>query len=46
MILQSLKEYYDRKAADSESGIAPYGWERKEIPYLIVIDRMGNLVSV
>lgn len=46
MILQSLKEYYDRRAADSESGIAPYGWERKEIPYLIVIDRMGNLVSV
>ncbi len=46
MILQSLKEYYDRKAADPESGMAPYGWERKEIPYLIVIDRMGNLVSV
>ena len=35
MILQALKDYYDRKAADPESGIAPLGWERKEIPYLI-----------
>ena len=32
MILQALKDYYDRKAADPESGIAPLGWERKEIP--------------
>ena len=46
MILQALKEYYDRKAADPESGIAPLGWERKEIPYLIVIDREGRLVNV
>ncbi len=46
MILQALKDYYDRKAADPESGIAPLGWERKEIPYLIVLDRDGGLVSV
>ena len=46
MILQALKEYYDRKAADPKSGIAPLGWERKEIPYLIVLDREGNLVAV
>lgn len=46
MILQKLKEYYDRKAADPKSGIAPFGWERKEIPYLIVLDREGNLVAV
>ena len=32
MILQALKDYYDRKAADPESGIASLGWERKEIP--------------
>ena len=30
MILQALKDYYDRKAADPESGIASLGWERKE----------------
>ena len=46
MILQALKGYYDRKAADPESGIAPFGWERKEILYLIVLDRDGRLVNV
>ena len=46
MILQALKEYYDRKAADPESGIAPLGWEWKELPYLIVLDREGTLVNV
>ena len=46
MILQALKEYYDRKAADPESGIAPLGWEWKEIPYLIVIRSDGSLVRV
>ena len=46
MILQALKEYYDRKAAGPESGIAPLGWELKEIPYLIVLDREGRLVNV
>lgn len=46
MILQALKEYYDRKAADSDSDIAPLGWERKEIPYLIVLGEDGSLVRV
>ena len=46
MILQALKEYYDRKAADPESGIAPEGWEKKEIPFIIVIDKEENLVQI
>lgn len=46
MILQALKAYYDRKASDPDSGIAPLGWERKEIPYLFVLDRAGNLVNI
>ncbi len=46
MILQALKEYYDRKAADPESGIAPVGWEKKEIPFIIVIDRDGKFVQI
>ena len=46
MILQALKEYYDRKAADPDSGIAPLGWEWKEIPYLIVLREDGSLVRV
>lgn len=46
MILQALKEYYDRKAADPDSGIAPLGWEWKEIPFLVVIDADGNFVNI
>ncbi|MBN1980299.1 MAG: type I-C CRISPR-associated protein Cas8c/Csd1 [Chitinivibrionales bacterium] len=46
MILQALKEYYDRKAADPESGIAPQGWEKKEIPFIITIDDEGGLIQI
>ena len=46
MIIQALKEYYDRKAADPDSGIAPLGWEWKEIPYLIIIQGDGSFVHV
>ena len=46
MILQALKEYYDRKAADPDSGIAPLGWEWKEITYLIIIQGDGSFVHV
>lgn len=46
MILQALKEYYDRKAADPESGIAPEGWEWKEIPFIVVLDIKGELVYI
>lgn len=46
MILQALKEYYDRKAADPDSGIAPFGWEWKEIPFLVVIDSNGKFVNI
>ncbi len=46
MILQALKEYYDRKATDPDSGIAPAGWERKEIPFIIVLNRKGDFVQI
>lgn len=46
MILQALKEYYDRKAADPDSGIAPLGWQWKEIPFLFVIKEDGQFVRV
>lgn len=46
MILQALKSYYDRKAEDPESGIAPLGWERKELPFLIVINSDGTPVNI
>ncbi|RJQ65413.1 MAG: type I-C CRISPR-associated protein Cas8c/Csd1 [Desulfobacteraceae bacterium] len=46
MILQALYDYYERKAQDPESGIAPVGFEWKEIPFLIVIDVDGNVVNL
>ena len=46
MILQALREYYDRKAEDPESDIAPEGVERKEIPFLVVITPAGQFVSL
>lgn len=46
MILQALKEYYDRKASDPNSDIAPEGWEKKEIPFIIVLDSEGNLADI
>jgi CRISPR-associated protein Csd1 len=46
MILQALYNYYRQKAADPESGIAPPGFEWKEIPFIIVIDRNGNFIDL
>ena len=46
MILQALKEYYDRKAADPDSGIAPLGWEWKEIPFVFVLNEDGTLSHI
>ena len=46
MILQALYDYYQRKAADPDSGIAPEGFEWKGIPFLIVIDKEGNFLAL
>ena len=46
MILQALTEYYQRKAADPDSGIAPLGWEWKELPFLIVLKADGTLLNI
>ncbi len=46
MILQALKEYYDRKTADPESDIAPAGFEKKELQFLIVIDEKGRFINI
>lgn len=40
MILQALKEYYDRKAA--EGNIASEGWIHGGIDFIIHIDKAGN----
>lgn len=46
MILQALTAYYERRAADPESGIAPRGWEWKALPFLIEIDLRGEFVQL
>ena len=46
MILQALKEYYDRKSADSASEMAPPGWEWKEIPFVLVLNHDGVPISL
>lgn len=46
MILQALKEYYDRKLSDPDSGIAPEGFEKKEIPFIVVINSGGAFVGL
>ncbi|MDV0445547.1 hypothetical protein MmiAt1_11300 [Methanimicrococcus sp. At1] len=46
MILQALYEYYQRKAALPDSQIAPEGWQKKEIPYIIVLDADGRFITI
>jgi len=46
MILQALKEYYDRKVADPEAGMAPAGLEWKEIAFVISLDQDGTPISL
>ena len=42
MILQALKDYYDR----SDSKLPSQGFEWKEIPFVIEIDFQGNFIQV
>jgi len=42
MILQELTRYYERKPDD----LAPEGFEKKEIPFVLVIDEDGKLVQI
>lgn len=46
MILQALYDYYNRKASDPSNFIAPEGWEWKEIPYRIIINREGKFIAI
>ncbi len=40
MILQALYDYYQR------AELAPPGWEKKEIPFVIVLDRSGQFLMI
>jgi CRISPR-associated protein Csd1 len=41
MILQALEDYYWRKKE-----LPAYGFEEKEIPYIVVLDKDGNVVDL
>lgn len=46
MILQALKEYYDRKVVDPEAKMASPGLEWKEIPFVLVLQADGTPVAL
>lgn len=46
MILQALNDYYTRKAADPQTGLAPEGFELKAIPFVLVLDAAGQLLQL
>ncbi len=45
MILAALNQYYERKEVASGL-LAPFGWEHKELPFLIVLDNDGIPIAV
>lgn len=46
MILQALADYYDRKAAGEDQALAPFGFEHREVPFVIVLDPAGRFVDL
>lgn len=46
MILQALAGYYRRMSEKEGSKLAPEGFEMKGIPFVIVLDRLGNFVGL
>ncbi len=46
MILKALADYYERMLGDPQIDVAPPGFEKKAIPFLIVINRQGGFVNI
>lgn len=46
MILKALADYYERLLNDPGQNVAPPGFEKKAIPFLIVLDRQGRFVTL
>lgn len=46
MILRALTDYYERMLEDPDCDVAPPGFEKKAIPFLIVLDRNGKMVGL
>lgn len=46
MILNALYDYYHRKTSEPDGQLAPFGFEWKEIPFIIQLDKHGNLIQI
>lgn len=46
MILKALADYYDRMLNDPDCDVAPPGFEKKPIPFLILISKDGRFVNL
>jgi CRISPR-associated protein Csd1 len=46
MILQALHDYYQRKTTEPGSDLAPFGFEWKELPFIIELDSTGKLIQI
>lgn len=46
MIIQALTEYYERISSNPDYNVASIGFEKKELQFLIVIDKNGNFVAL
>jgi CRISPR-associated protein Csd1 len=46
MILKALADYYQRLLNDPDIDIAPFGFENKEIPFILVIDSTGKFKNI
>lgn len=46
MILQALVDYYRRVEGRGDGSIAPPGWEFKELPFVVVLNRKGEAIQL
>lgn len=46
MILQALVDYYRRVESRGDGSIAPPGWEFKELPFVVVLNRAGEAIQL
>lgn len=46
MILQALAGYYQRMTEEGNSDVAQDGFEKKEIPFLIILGRQGEFIGI
>ena len=46
MILQALADYYERKRAADPGGTPEWGFEQREIPFVIVLSKEGEFLNI